>query len=57
MVGWNHPLNVNELNKLWEIRKDGEAQSVAVHGSLRIRHDLVTEQQQQYFKATRKTGD
>ena len=32
MVGWNHPLNVNELNKRWEITKDGEAQSIAVDG-------------------------
>ena len=32
MVGWYHRLNVHELNKLWEITKDGEAWWATVHG-------------------------
>ena len=33
------------LSKLWEIVKDREAWSVAVHRSQRTRHNLATEQQ------------
>ena len=35
------------LSRLWDIVKDREAWRTAVHGSQRIGHDLVTEQQQQ----------
>ena len=37
------------LNKLCEIVKDREVWHAAVHGSQRIRHDLVTEQQQEFI--------
>ena len=33
------------LSKLWEIVKDREAWGTLVHGSQRVKHDLVTEQQ------------
>ena len=38
-------MNMN-LGKLLEIVKDREAWGAAVHGSQRVRHDWVTEQQQ-----------
>ena len=36
------------LSKPWEIIKDREAWHATFHGSQRVRHDLVTEQQQQH---------
>ena len=35
------------LSKLWEIVKDWEVWRTAVYGVVKVRHDLVTEQQQQ----------
>ena len=37
------------LSKLWEMVKEREARSAAVHG-VAVRHDLATEQQQQKLK-------
>ena len=41
-------MNTN-LRKLREIVKDREAWCVAVHGLQRVRHDLITKQQQQKY--------
>ena len=38
------------LSKLWEMVKDREAWLLQLTGSQRVRHDLVTKQQQQLFK-------
>ena len=37
------------LSKLWEIVKDREAWILQSMGSQRVRHNLATEQQQQFF--------
>jgi len=44
--GITDSMDVN-LNKLRKIVKDREAWPASVYGSQRVRHDLVTEQQQQ----------
>ena len=41
----NSSMNMN-LSKLWEIVEDRGAWHAAVHGLQRVRHDLITEQQQ-----------
>ena len=44
IVGWHHRLNGHEIP---EAGQEREAWGAAVHGSQRVWHDLVTEQQQQ----------
>ena len=44
MDGITDSMDMNS-SKLQEIMKYGEAWHAAVHGSQRVRHDLVTEQQ------------
>ena len=46
--GITDSVDVN-LSKLWEILEDKRAWSVTVHEVTRLRHDLVTEQEQQYW--------
>ena len=43
--GITDSLDMN-LRKLWETVKDREAWGATVHGAARVRHSLVTEQQQ-----------
>jgi len=38
------------LSKLWEIVEDRGTWRAALYGVTRVRHDLVTEQQQQLIK-------
>ena len=45
--GITNSMDMN-LNKLWEMVKEREVCRAAVHGIQRVRHDLVTEQQQAY---------
>ena len=45
--GITNSMDMN-LNKLWEMVKEREVCRAAVHGIQRVRHNLVTEQQQAY---------
>ena len=42
------------LSKLWNIVKDSEAWHAAVMGLQRVRHNLVTEQQREKLKETKR---
>ena len=48
MVGWHHHLDEHKPDKASEseLVMDREAWHAAVHGSQRVQHDLVPEQQQ-----------
>ena len=39
MVGWDHRLSRHESGRLWEIVKDREARSAAVHGVSKVGHE------------------
>ena len=47
MVRYHHWLNSHDFEQILEILKDKGAWCAAVHG-VEVRHDLATEQQQQY---------
>ena len=47
MVGWHHRLNGHDFE---QTLGDGEGQRSLSMGSQRVRHDLVTEQQQTEWK-------
>ena len=46
MLGWNHQFNGDEFEQTQEILKVREAWRAAVHGGCRVRHNLLTEQQE-----------
>ena len=46
MVGLHHQLNAHEFEQTLKDNKDREVWCAAVHGVTRVRHDWVTEQQQ-----------
>ena len=46
MVGWHHQLNGQNLSKLWKTVKGGKSGMLQSMGSQRVRHNIVTEQQQ-----------
>ena len=45
MAGWHYQLDTS-LKKIQETVKDRKAWCAAVHGVAKVRHDLVTKQQQ-----------
>ena len=49
MAGWHQQLKGMSLSKLWEMVKDREAWYAESMGSQRVRHELVTEQQQSFL--------
>ena len=49
MVGWHHQFTGMSLSKLWEMVKNREAWHAESMGSQRVRHELVTEQQQSFL--------
>ena len=51
---WHHRLNGHELEQLWEIRKDRETWSVAVHGAT---ESDATERQRDRHTETASGGD
>ena len=46
MVGWHHQLNGQNLSKLRKTVKGGKSGMLQSMGSQRVRHNIVTEQQQ-----------
>ena len=45
MVEWHHQFNGHEFEPNPEIVKDSRVWQAAVHGAVRVEHDVMTEQQ------------
>ena len=57
IVGWHHQFNGQELSKLWETVKDRKPGVLQFMASQRVRHNLVTEQQQQFSNSLKDNLD
>ena len=46
MVGWHHQLKGHEFEQTREMMNDRETWHATVHGSQRVQHEQMSEQQQ-----------